>query len=277
MLVALATIPARAVGPVEVPGLEGPYAGGNFVVDCGFSHRAPDDPIVAPGDPGASHDHSFFGNSSTDAFSTTTTLLAAPTLCHRRQDTSAYWVPTLLLGGSPVTPLGAAIYYRRGTFADVHVPPNGFRMIAGDPRATAPQDIARVFWNCESQGDPEAEVAACPDDPRHSLRLHVDFPECWDGVHLDSEDHRAHVAYADEGECPPTHPVPIPSLRLVVRYPVVGTPPLALTSGSINSGHADVFVAWRGHEFRRLVRRCLNGRRQCGRHADGPRVVVGGS
>ena len=38
-----------------------PRIGGdvNFVSVCRFSHRAPDDPIVYPGQPGLSHDHSF--------------------------------------------------------------------------------------------------------------------------------------------------------------------------------------------------------------------------
>src|SRR5919201_4749448 len=36
-------------------------------VKCGFSHDAPDDPIVHPGQPGASHLHSFIGNTTTDA------------------------------------------------------------------------------------------------------------------------------------------------------------------------------------------------------------------
>ena len=274
MWIALAAVPASAAAPIDVPGLEGPFAGGNFVVDCGFTHRLGDDPIVSPGAPGVAHDHSFFGNETTDAFSTPSTLVAGPTLCHRRQDRSAYWVPTMLLNGRPVMPLGAAVYYRRGTFADVEVPPNGLRMIAGDQRATAPQVAEHVFWNCEALGESTTEVPVCPEDPRYSLRLHVDFPECWDGVNLDSPDHVSHVAYATTGECPASHPVPIPSLRLVVRFPVAGVQRLALSSGSIYSGHADVIVAWRGKQLKRLVRRCLNGRHQCSRKDDGPPVRV---
>ena len=38
-----------------------------FVADCPLSHRLPDDPIVFPGLPGASHSHDFFGNHATDA------------------------------------------------------------------------------------------------------------------------------------------------------------------------------------------------------------------
>ena len=45
-------------------------AGQDFTTDCFPSHRAPDDPIVFPGQPGASHSHDFFGNTTTDASST---------------------------------------------------------------------------------------------------------------------------------------------------------------------------------------------------------------
>ena len=38
-----------------------------FKVECGWSHSAPDDPIVHPGTPGRSHLHDFFGNTATDA------------------------------------------------------------------------------------------------------------------------------------------------------------------------------------------------------------------
>jgi hypothetical protein len=63
--------------------------GVNFVSACGFSHRAPDDPIVSPGRPGSSHDHSFVGNVTTGAFSTMKSLLSAATTCRRADDTAA--------------------------------------------------------------------------------------------------------------------------------------------------------------------------------------------
>jgi len=59
---------------------------------------------VFPGEPGRSHDHSFVGNVSTNAFSTLETLREAGTTCRRPADTAAYWVPTLLVDGSPVAP-----------------------------------------------------------------------------------------------------------------------------------------------------------------------------
>lgn len=47
------------------------------------------------------------------------------------------------------------------------------------------------------------------------IRLEIMFPSCWDGVHLDSHDHKAHLAYPDkvqEGDCPEGFRSRIPAL-----------------------------------------------------------------
>src|SRR5688572_33265149 len=62
-------VTAKDPGPRHTP--NGQF---RFVSGCGFSHRAPDDPIVGPGKPGTSHMHDFFGNRSTDAHSTLESL-----------------------------------------------------------------------------------------------------------------------------------------------------------------------------------------------------------
>src|SRR3954453_23894413 len=84
--------------------------GVNFVGSCAFSHMAMDDPIVYPRQPGTSHDHSFVGNTTTNAFSTLGTLRAGSTTCKRDGETAAYWMPTLLQNGQMVAPSGATIY-----------------------------------------------------------------------------------------------------------------------------------------------------------------------
>ena len=94
--------------------------GVNFIGNCTFSHRNTDDPIVFPNTPGASHDHSFVGNRTTNAFSTTDSLLGGRTTCRRSGETAAYWMPTLYVDGNAVTPTGATIYYRRKTSATGH-------------------------------------------------------------------------------------------------------------------------------------------------------------
>ena len=132
---------AAAMSPRDLQGV-------NFVSACGFSHRAMDDPIVFPGRPGLSHDHTFVGNATTDAFSTLRSLRAGATTCRRAGETAAYWMPTLLVDGQPVEPRGATIYYRRRTVAAVRPFPAGLRMIAGSSRATTPQGLRVTFWNC---------------------------------------------------------------------------------------------------------------------------------
>jgi hypothetical protein len=49
-----------------------------------------DDPIVFPGQPGASHMHDFFGNETTNAYSTQSSMLAGATNCRIPSDTAGY-------------------------------------------------------------------------------------------------------------------------------------------------------------------------------------------
>src|SRR5262249_10256219 len=128
---------ALAAGPSPAKKAATGLAGINFVSTCAFSHEAMDDPIVYPGQPGKSHDHTFVGNVSTDASSTLASLQAAGTTCRLGADKAGYWMPTLIADGQPVEPLGSTIYYRRSTRGG-HVTtfPAGFKMIAGDSKAT---------------------------------------------------------------------------------------------------------------------------------------------
>ena len=134
VVVAAALDPAAIAGGAPTTGDEpstlsrADLVGVNFVESCRFSHQAPDDPIVFPGKPGASHQHTFVGNRTTNAFSSFGSLRSGSTTCLRRADTAAYWVPTLYQGATPVFPQGATIYYRRGTLAEVSPFPNNLRM-----------------------------------------------------------------------------------------------------------------------------------------------------
>jgi uncharacterized protein DUF1996 len=242
-------------------------AGVNFVSNCGFVHFLADDPIVYPGQPGKSHDHTFVGNTSTDANSTLASLHAAGTACRLRADKAAYWMPTLIVDGQPVQPLGSTIYYRRSTLGRVASFPPGFKMIAGESKATAPQDMRITFWNCGVDGDVgrSSTPPACPRGRGQELRLHVTFPSCWDGKSLDSADHKSHLAYPTRQACPADYPVPVPAISLIYRYPVSGDHDFALSSGGVYSAHADFFNAWNQNALRRLVNFCLNGLRHCGR------------
>jgi hypothetical protein len=253
---------AAIFGPAALAGDE-PRAnlrGAVFIESCRFSHRAPDDPIVFPGKPGLSHDHTFVGNRTTNALSTYGSLRAGGTSCRRADDTAAYWMPTLYQGTTPVLPAAATIYYRRGTFKEVRPFPSNLRMIAGDAKTTTPQQFRIVFWNCGGGegGSPSSMVPTCPATQGSALRLHVRFPNCWDGLHLDSRDHKSHMAYALKGDCPSTHPVAVPAITILFRYPSLGGEGFWLASGGQFSGHADFMNTWRQGVLRRLVDGCLN-------------------
>ncbi len=252
--------------PPPAPSVEA-LKGVNFVSACGFSHRAPDDPIVYPKQPGASHDHSFVGNRSTNASSKLFSLRQAATTCHRPLDKAAYWMPTLLVDGQPVTPRMSQVYYRRGTLAAVTAFPQGFKLVAGNAMATAPQARRVTYWNCGAEGgvEPSSTVPSCPDTRTKSLRLHVTFPDCWDGQRLDSPDHKSHAAYSTRAVCPASHPVAIPRISLIYTYSVTGGPTTTLASGSQFSAHGDFFNAWDRAELERLVDGCLNALRHCQR------------
>ena len=241
--------------------------GVNFVGSCAFSHMGMDDPIVFPAQPGASHDHSFVGNTTTNAFSTLGSLRGGSTTCRRDGETAAYWMPTLLLNGQMIAPSGATIYYRRRTLAPVRAFPAGFKLVAGDAHATAPQGKRITFWNCgAAAGMPaSAEVPTCPNTRSASLRLHVSFPNCWNGRELDSADHKSHMAYAQRGRCPASHPVAMPAIALIFRYPITGGAGVTLASGGQYSAHGDFFNAWRQNTLVSLVNGCLNALRHCGR------------
>lgn len=238
---------------------------GQFTSPCDYSHRFRDDPIVSPGVAGASHSHDFFANTSTNASSTYGSLQAAATRCRRAADTAAYWVPTLYQNGRAVTPLHANVYYLTGgkPGRTIRAFPAGLEIIAGDSKATAAQPRRVVAWSCGAESDipPSSEVPACPGGSM--LRLHIRFPDCWDGSRRDSADHKSHMAYSMRGECPASHRVPTPLLQLNIVYPIEGGWGVTLSSGSAYTAHADFFNAWNQEELERLVRRCLNSGRRC--------------
>jgi hypothetical protein len=233
-----------------------------FITVCKFTHFAPDDPIVHYKMPGMSHDHSFFGNETTNAFSTLTSLRKGATSCQRPEDTASYWAPTLLLNNKRVTPVEADVYYRRSTLARVKPFPAGLKIVAGNAFATKPQSTHVVFWNCSTDPtDPSVKIPSCATP---SLHVHVRFPNCWDGKHLDSANHHSHMAYSKKGLCPKGYPVAVPQIMLIIQYPIANETPLQLASFGQITGHADFFNGWSPPELKRLVDYCLNALRACG-------------
>src|SRR4029077_18304378 len=99
-----------------------------------------------------------------------------------------------------------------------------------------------------------------------NLELQVNFPDCSDGKPA-SADHRSHMAYSSGGRCPASHPIPVPAISLILRYPAVTSSNVFLSSGGVYSGHADFMDAWKPAALRGLVPGCLNHYSGCGPQA----------
>jgi hypothetical protein len=239
---------------------------GSFLSVCEYSHRAKDDPIVKSGMPGMSHSHDFAGNKTTDAASDLASLRAAATTCDRFQDTAAYWAPTLYDAGVAAAPRVFRAYYRPAIRDQAKVKPfpAGLKMVAGDAAATKPQPLGVSAWACSVDGPevPQGRVPTCPSDS--PLRLRIVFPSCWDGMRLDSPDHKSHMAYPIRQACPPDHPVAVPQLTYSIRYRVAGGAAISLACGNAFCGHADFFSAWKSGKQEALVRSCINAGVLCG-------------
>lgn len=142
-------------------------------------------------------------------------------------------------------------------------PKKGLKIVAGSAMATSAQGTKITSWDC-ADDNTVPQSTTVPTCPLGTLALHVNFPDCWDGVHLDSLDHQSHMAYVGKGKvCPPTHPVLLPRIRVNVRYPTTGGATAALASGGQYSGHADFFNVWVPSELRRLVKTCINAGITC--------------
>jgi hypothetical protein len=263
--------------------------GNNFFVNCRFSHTSNDDPIVLPGMPGLSHAHTFFGNRSTDAASTPASLRAAGTTCKPLADRAAYWVPTLYKDGREVRPAKGQFYYNLRGYDRMAPFPAGLKMVAGQARPVKIQSTDVVWWACGGGGGARSgkfvnvparcgtihmtyhgrarKCATCPltpatfeNDAKTYLELHVNFPDCWDGRHLDSPDHRSHMAYSHAYVCPASHPVKVPAIRAMIRYPIRDGDGVELASGGQLTGHADFFNAWNQKALAHLVDVCFHDR-----------------
>ncbi len=236
-----------------------------FVSQCTFSHASNDDPIRLPRKPGLSHNHSFFGNVSTDAMSTAKTLRTAESTCDRDGDRAAYWIPTLYGPTGQIFPTGAEIYYRRVTSDEVRPFPQGFELVAGNQFSRVPQRARITSWSCvpASTGRATAAPSVCPSGSHPELR--VSFPSCWDG-RLTGANNTRDVAYAVGTSCPARYPVSLPRLEMIFRYPALTSMRgIALASGGGYSAHADFFNAWAQPQLRQLIDLCLNEMRGCGR------------
>jgi hypothetical protein len=258
-------------------------AHGSFSMVCPADHSAPDDPIVHPGQPGASHLHDFYGNRSTDAFSTEASMRAATTTCPVGADTAGYWSPAGYLNGVRLPPVRVKAYYLNMSATTAVETPPAVQMVAGVFDATSAADNPRQFWNCAGNTPLADHPYDCSGYSPGDVVAGVDFPSCWNGNGLARTDVIYPVTVG--GPCPVGFSHVLPTISLRVHFgiddPCAGATPcgpddpdtnvkMSLASGPYYTFHADFWNTWDPAALDGLVSSCLNQHQACGEQGPAP-------
>jgi hypothetical protein len=221
------------------------------------------DPLVNPGSAPSPHLHQIVGGNSfkpsMDHATHDLPTASTCTSCTFSEDFSNYWTAVLYFRARngtyrrvPQIPSegltgigGITVYYipssNNQTSVTAFKP--GFRMLVGDATADSEASASKARKVCHrcmpAKGDNSNLNCAAPDAqslPKTScvggIRSIVTFPTCWDGVNLDSPDHKSHITYATgskandvgpTGSCPESHPVIIPQVMYEVMWDVSST------------------------------------------------------
>jgi hypothetical protein len=283
---------------------------GSFRTVCTLAKVEESDPLVYPGMPGKSHSHTVVGNQGFDAFQNSDSLLAGGlTTCRGGTiNRSIYWVPTMIddRTNKPIFPKSFSVYYKVGInqpkdpanpgFGELVVQdlPFGYRGLSGDPGALVATS-GKYRWNCRV-GTTNNFVQYIPDDvvkcpAGGTLGLEIFFGGCWDGVNVDSPDHKSHRAstirvkvpgsnpavYVET--CPTTHPVSVPGISFSIEYTITDIRNMRLVSDVDTTRQRGITAPgdfWAGHKAKYMkmwVAYCLRGseggQRDCHSHLIG--------
>ncbi|WP_026179519.1 DUF1996 domain-containing protein [Streptomyces hokutonensis] len=275
---------------------------GSFTTRCGVNankNHNTDNVIVAPGvTNGAHHEHDYVGNQKVNAFSTNDSLLAAPSSCQNQSDLSAYYWPVVrvqdgsqefdanALGGGKegnvgkiLTPQSAQIKYVGSPASKVVAMPQFLRIITGDAKTlTNGLANANAHWSCtgfENKVQLTEQYPICPQGS-NVVRTFA-FQSCWDGVNIDSANHRTHVAFADpaSGVCGNGFKA-IPQLTMRLVYKI--TPPTIQADGTVKNAYAvdgfpeqlhkastdhDDFISVTKNNLAAKIANCVNTGKKC--------------
>ncbi|GAB3724078.1 DUF1996 domain-containing protein [Nocardiopsis nanhaiensis] len=267
---------------------------GTVSIDCGTNENGvfnSENVIVAPGvEHGAQHTHDYVGNQDVQRFTedvdTNNAILAEGDTTCPGEDRSMHFWPVLrdvtgesddaeLPGGgldgnlgSILTPAEARIEFFGNPEGPVSAMPDFLQIFTGNAQAATSEGVnANAQWSCtgfEDQAFPD-RYPLCPEGS-DVVRI-LDFPGCWNGRDIESEDNRSHTAFAEEdGTCPDGFTA-VPQLRHTLVYDVPEGPNFALDSFpeqgrapiTDHSDHINVMPP----ELMDQTVECINGGRDC--------------
>ncbi|KAE9401276.1 hypothetical protein BT96DRAFT_992167 [Gymnopus androsaceus JB14] len=255
------------------------------------------DPILSPGAV-SSHTHSILGGSNFGMNITTALLRESEcTTMPIQEDHSNYWFPTLYF------------QHKNGSFSDVSVGnvicmslnlsltistmtrkdgqantvqafPDDFRMISGDMtlrsyNSSSYAQQAITFLCLDFNGVSTKYSSLPPVSCPSGVRAQINFPMCWDGVNVDSADHKSHVAFPsggpDSGTCDdPAYPVTMPRI-FIEAYLNTGPWDAIRETDALNSTqpyvysfgdpygfgyHADFYNGWQSGILQNVLDKC---------------------
>jgi hypothetical protein len=287
------------LGPQVEQLIPRPGPGGEFRISCYITHMGLEDPIVSPGKE-FWHHHTFAGNPNMDRYTLNPRDYTDSLCAGGNINRSAYWFPSVIdtRFGMPVMPDGVSVYYKGSPDT---VPPTGLRFLAGDPMRTIPRSTSTFpvsKWECYpstggviTQGLHDEIPSACPVGGR--IVWTVTYPDCWDGVNLDSADHKSHVHWRAlntpsmtlvPNGCPTTHPYRLFDLSINVGFTVRADDNVSrwrLSTDSYDwsqpagySAHADWWNGWDQAFLTAIKEVCHDGHLNCGQNnaPDGRRM-----
>ncbi|EOL8977651.1 DUF1996 domain-containing protein [Cronobacter turicensis] len=265
------------------------WAGPQAHAVCAYHHTAGDDAIMMYGMPNHAMLHDFFGNTHTDAYTDYVRLRNQPeTTCDNKADSSAWWAPTMKLpDGQIVKPAYQKTYYQ-STNVDKYplTPfPLGLELLAGDHHGTGPnRRITFLCGNGKGYTNTAGEVCGLRQQgDAVQFNIGIQFPNCWDGVHLKPVRGRMNATYTnDAGACPAEFPVKIPTVNMNVAWVLpqitsLDTAKIELSMdpqmdgetrtekwGSIYTAHGDFMNGWSVESAQFMTDECMNNNMDCG-------------
>ncbi len=183
------------------------------------------------------------------------------------ENMSLYWHPTIYAvnnGKYVRDPIWFASAYYVWVTGQTTAFPDGFKMVAGQGGEPLAQATAECVGPspCEKSDCSKPTNSFFPRTACAELEMSMNFPSCWDGVNLDSPDHKSHVAYSLEdgrfdGDCPASHPVRIPQIQLYTRISNYDGGRHEFSDGT-GHFHADYFSGWNSNFLQKVLDECSN-------------------